>query len=82
MCVSYLWGEEPEDSVGEEGFVEDRADRGSLPGVASEQLAHERAKVLGVVDRHRGVRAPDDLQNQVLHVTCLKLRGNTHGMLP
>lgn len=72
--MAYLWREELLYPAGQESFVQDAADGRPLPRVALEQLRQQRAKFLGVVYGHGGVGAPDDLQNQVLHVASLKLR--------
>ena len=78
LQAAHLWREKPVYPAGEEWLAQDAADRRSLPGVASEQLAQHAAQVLGVVRRDRGVGAPDDLQNQVLHVPRLELREATN----
>lgn len=72
--MAYLWREELLYPAGQKRFIQDAADGRPLPRVALEQLRQQRAKFLGVVDGHGGVGAPDDLQNQVLHVASLKLR--------
>lgn len=73
-CLLYLRWEEPLYPAGKERFAKDAVDWGPLPGVALKQLRQERAQVLGIMQRHGRVWATDDLQHQILHVSCLKLR--------
>lgn len=73
----HLRREKPLYPAGQEGFVQHAADGRPLPGASFEERRQEGAQLLGVVDGHGGVRAADDLQDQVLHVTGLELRRKT-----